>query len=105
MHFNFRRVNENEDYVKKFLPIKDNRSMAKVFGNATVFSGVVSLMKSRHVLSDPNSKYPMMVLRSFLFANSYLINHRIPDLKKSSSQVRTFYLDPNTVFGSKLIKF
>ena len=84
---NFRRVNENEAYVKKLLRIKDDRAMSKVFGNPKIFPGVVACMKSDHELGKPNIKYPMMVLRDFFFAKSYLISHRICDLKKGGSQV------------------
>ena len=79
-------MNENEEYVRKMLPVKENRAMAKVFGNAKLFSGTVALMKSNHDLAKP-MKYPMLGIRNFLFAPSYLINHRLCDLKQSVTQV------------------
>ena len=84
---NFRRINENEAYVTKLLPIKNSRAMAKIYGNPKIFSGVVAAMKSDKELKDPKMKYAMKTIRKFLLHSSYLITHRIPDLKKSGRQV------------------
>ena len=84
---NFRRVNENEAYIRKLVPIEDSRDMAKVFGNPKFYSAVVAYMKSHPELRKANIKYPMMVIRDFFFAKSYLINHRLRDLKKGGTQV------------------
>ena len=77
--------------------------MAKVFGSPKIFSGVVSLMKADlkflKQLQDER-KYPIQAFRKFLFHNSYLINHRFCDLKKSNTEVPIFYPPTQTLFGS-----
>ena len=84
----------------KNLTIKDNRAMNKIFGNPKLFSGVVACMKSDHELGKPNLKYPMKAIRNFFFGKSYLLTHRMCDLKKGGPQVWQFYLLTQTLFGS-----
>ena len=77
-----------EDHVRSLLPIDNDEHLKMVATEPAMRRAVTLVMRRELKLDESKAKYIMMILRKFLFADSYLLV-RTP---KASRQTKRFQL-------------
>lgn len=74
------------------MPIKNDRSMQKVFGDSKTFPGVVSYLNLVVDLSGSATKHPYKKLWGGLFTPGYIATRVLSDTVRGDCTVRTMVL-------------
>ena len=62
-----------ENHVRSLLPIDNDEHLKMVAGDPAMRRAVTLVMRKELKLDESKAKYIMMILRKFLFADSYLL--------------------------------
>ena len=87
LYITFRQSSESECIAQKHLPIKNDHSMMKLFGNSKNYNGVISVLKARLDKDIKKTKHPLRLLRDGLFAPQYIMTHVLTDTIRGGRSV------------------